>query len=310
MKILLTGASGFLGKNFLKFSPKEMQITGLYSKSGDIVKFVEENSLNNVTLHRCDLTNKDDVIKLFNKIGNKFDYCVYLAGNVDVSLSIKDPLKDLDINAAALINFLSSVKSIGRFIYMSTAGVYDGNQGKVTVKTNLHPTIPYCISKLACEYYIKFFKKIGAIGNYVIIRFSGAFGPYSKEFKFIAKVVEDIYIKNKKVIEVYGDGKNKINVVYSKDLVDALTTCLKSKKSDITVNLGHNNMTIKEAVEKIAKILDKKVLVKTSPKRKDQKYIHFEYDSDFNEVFGFKPRHSFEAGLRELAKFYKNKNER
>jgi len=303
MKVLLTGASGFLGKNFLKFSTKEMQIIGLYNQSDDIEKFVEENKLENVTLQKCDLTNKEEVDGVLKKIGNKFDYCLYLAGNVDVSLSIRNPIGDMNMNAAALINFLSSMGRIGRFAYISTAGVYDGNKGNVSVKTSLHPTIPYCISKLACEHYVKFFKNAGTIGNYAIIRFSGAFGPYSKKSKFIAKVVEDIYIKNLSKIEIYGDGTNKINLMYSRDFVNALAVCLKSHKSDITVNLGQSNMTVKETIEKIAKILGKKVSIKTSALRKDQKYIHFEYDSDFNEAFGFKPNYSFEAGIREFAHF-------
>jgi len=261
MKVLLTGASGFLGKNFLKFSPKEMQIIGLYNKSDDIEKFVKENNLKNVALCKCDLTSRKEIDKAIKRIGSEFDYCVYLAGNVDVSLSIRDPMEDMNMNAVAVVNFLSSIKRIGKFVYMSTAGVYDGNKGKVSVKTSLHPTIPYCISKLACERYVEFFKNAGTIDNYVIIRFSGAFGPYSKGSKFIAKAVEDIGIKNKGKTEIYGDGKNKINIMYSRDLVDALAVCLKSRKGNITVNLGQNDMTIIGAVEKIAIFLGKKVSI-------------------------------------------------
>src|SRR3989338_7443426 len=149
MKVLLTGASGFLGKNFLEFSQKEIQIVGLYNKSDDIVRFVKENNINNAILHKCDLTNREEVTDVLKKIGKNFEYCVYLSGNVDVSLSMKNPEEDMDMNAAALINLLSSVNKIKKFIYMSTAGVYDGNEGKVSVKTSLHPTIPYFISKLA-----------------------------------------------------------------------------------------------------------------------------------------------------------------
>ena len=97
--------------------------------------------------------------------------------------------------------------------------------------------------------------------------------------------------------------------MFSRAFVNAWAICLKSHKSNVTVNLGQSNMTIKDAIEKIAGILGKRVSIKTSALRKDQKYIHFEYDSDFNEAFDFKPKYSFEAGIKELADFLREKNE-
>ena len=53
MKLLLTGASGFIGKNFLEFAPKDIEIIGLYNKSTDIEKFVEEKNLKNYIKKIC-----------------------------------------------------------------------------------------------------------------------------------------------------------------------------------------------------------------------------------------------------------------
>ena len=77
MKLLLTGASGFIGKNFLEFAPKDIEIIGLYNKSTDIERFVEEKNLKNVELHKCDLTDKRETEKLFDKIGKNFEYCLF-----------------------------------------------------------------------------------------------------------------------------------------------------------------------------------------------------------------------------------------
>lgn len=300
MEILLTGASGFIGKNFLELAPGNVKITAIFNSSNDIEKFIKEKKLNNVKLYKCDFTKKQEVETLFKKIGSDFDYCIYLAGNVDVPLSISNPLKDLEINVVALINFLKSCSSIKRFIYMSSAAVYDGNKGAVTTKTNLNPTIPYCISKLMCEQYVKFFFYSGKIKEYVIIRFSGAYGQYSKELKFMSKLVSDI-TQNKRTIEIYGDGKNLINVMYAKDAVKALLKAVNSKKSNIICNLGQENMKIKEAVERTAKALGKKIEIKYTPKIQEQKYITFIYESDFNSVFDFWPDYSFEQGIVEVA---------
>ena len=307
MKVLLTGASGFIGKNFLELAPKDIEIIGIYNSSKDIENFIKEKNLNNVKLYKCDLTNENEVKKLFENIGNDFDYCIFLAGNVDVPLSKSNPEKDFKITVGSLINTLKNCK-FNRFIYMSTAGVYDGIKGKVDVNVKLNPTVPYCISKLKAEENVKFYASKGNIKQYVILRFGGAFGKYSKKSKFMTKLVEDVYVNGKKTIEIYGDGTNLINVMYVKDTIKALLTALKSDKSNVTCNLALENMTITETVNRVAKVFNKKINIKDVPKLKEQKYITFTYDSDFNEKFDFKPDYSFEHGIKEFGEILKNES--
>jgi len=306
MKLLLTGASGFIGKNFLELAPKDIEIIGIYNSSKDIENFVKGNKLDNVKLYKCDFTKKNEVEKLFKKIGKDFKYCIYLVGNVNIPLSITNPQKDLDITVNGLINFLQSCNKIDRLIFMSTAGVYDGIKGPVTTDAKLNPKIPYCISKLTAEQYVKFYSSIGKINEYVILRFGGAFGKYSRKSKFMAKLVDEIHIQNKDNIEIYGDGTNIINVMYVKDAVKALITCLNSEKSNIISNLGQDNMTITETVNKVAKAFDKEVEIKYTPKIKEQKYITFKIEVDFNKIFNFKPDYSFEEGIKEFGQSLKN----
>jgi nucleoside-diphosphate-sugar epimerase len=307
MKLLLTGASGFIGKNFLELAPKDIEIIGLYNKSTDIEKFVEEKNLKNVELHKCDLTDKRETEKLFDKIGKNFEYCLFLAGNVNVPLSKSNPDKDLDMTAGSLINVLQSCNKITRLVYLSTAGVYDGLKGEVTPDAKLNPTVPYCISKLMAEQYVKFYSSIGKISQYAILRFGGAFGKYSEK-KFMTKLVDDVCIQNKKTIEIYGDGTNIINVMYVKDAIKALIACIKSTKSNITCNLGQENLTVTETVERVAKIFNKDVNIKYIPKLKEQKYITFRIKIDFNDIFDFKPDYSFDKGIKEFGHLMKNES--
>ncbi|MEK6984244.1 MAG: NAD(P)-dependent oxidoreductase [Nanoarchaeota archaeon] len=300
MRLLLTGASGFIGKNFLELAPKSTEIFGIYSKSKGIENFVKEKKLRNVKLYKCDLTIKDEVEKLFAKIGKNFESCIYLAGNVNVPVSITNPAEDLNANAVGIINFFQCCERIGKFIYMSSAAVYDGNKGRVTAKTRLDPIIPYCISKLATEQYIKFYSYSEKIKSYAILRLGGAYGRYSEK-KFVSKLVEDV-LQDKKVIEVYGDGTNIVNVMYVKDVIKALFVCLKSKKSNVVCNLGQENMTITELVQRTAKVFNKKISIKYTPRRKDQKYITFSIEVDFNKLFDFKPDYSFEEGIKEFGR--------
>lgn len=305
MKVLVTGVSGFIGRNFIEFAPKDLEIIGIYNKSGDIEKFVKDRKLKNVRLYKCDLTDKVQVQRLFNKIGKNFDNCIYLAANVNVPLSINDPVEDLKITCQGLINFLQSCGKIDKFSLMSSATVYEGNHGIVTTSTKLNPLVPYSISKLMAEHYVRFFQSSGKIGSYIILRFGGAYGKYSEK-KFVSQLVRQSAIQNKEIIEIYGDGTNIVNLMYVKDTVKALLVCLNSKKTNMICNFGQDNMTITQLINKIAKIFSKNVEIRYTPRRKDQKYIEFSLDVDFNRIFDFKPGYSFEEGIREFAESMKN----
>jgi|SRR3989338_3067318 len=306
MKVLLTGASGFIGRNFMEFAPNDLEITGIYNRSEDAVNFVKEKKLSNVRLYKCDLTEAKEVESLFKNIGKEFDCCLYLAANINVPLSITNPAEDIKITVIGIINFLQHCSRIKRFVLMSTAGVYDGNKGHVAVDAKLNPKVPYCISKLAAEQYVRFFSSTGKIEQYVILRFGGAYGKYSKGSKFMSKLVNEICVENKESIEIYGDGTNIINVMYAKDAVNGLVACLKSEKSNIICNFGQENMTVTEAVQRVAKVFGKKILINYTPKLNTQKYITFEPQIDFDMIFNFKPQYSFEDGIMEFGESLKN----
>ena len=210
MKLLVVGISGFMGRNVLEYAPKDVEITGVYNRSEDIVAFAKKVRKNTI-LVQCDLTEFSQIKNVAKKIGTSFDCCLYFAGNVDVPLSKKDPVQDLRLNVIALINLLQNI-SIKRFVLLSTAGVYDGLSRKITGKDALNPTVPYCLSKLMAEQYVKYFQSIGKIDEYAILRFGGAFGKHSKREKFASKVIQELGVENKNTIEVYGDGRNIINI--------------------------------------------------------------------------------------------------
>ena len=300
MKVFITGISGFIGKNILEYFPKDIEILGVYNSSTSIKKFVKNKNLSNVKLYKCDLSDNDQVIEMFKKIGNYFDYCIYLSSNVDISKSISDPGLDLKFNSLALINVLMN-SSYDKFIYLSTSGVYDGIKGKVNINTKLDPINPYCISKLASEQYIKFFRSIGRINNYNILRFGGAYGRYS-ENKFITKLIKKIYLEGKNTVEIYGDGKSIIKTMYVKDTILCLLRCLMSKNRDVVCNLGQYSYSLNELIFKISKILDKKIKIEYLPKDKNQKYVYFEEMNDFNKIFNHKYSYDINSGIIEFAK--------
>jgi UDP-glucose 4-epimerase len=299
MRVLITGVSGFIGKNCLEFFPKDIEIIGVYNSSTTINDFVSDKKISNVKLYRCDLTDETQVQKLFLTIGDTFDNCIYLTSNVSIPLSISNPSKDLSINTISLINTLKYA-SFNKFIYMSTAGVYDGLKGKVDTNSKLNPINPYCISKLAAEQYVKYFRSSGRIKNYYILRLGGAYGKYS-ENKFITILVKDILIKNKKKISIYGDGKNIIKTMFVRDIIYSLLKCLKSDVKNVSCNLGQFSLTVEHLVNEVAKIFKKEITISYTPINREQKYIYFEEKNDFNKIFNHNYNYNLRQGMKEFA---------
>ncbi len=249
MDLLLTGASGFLGKNLLAQAPPDWRILALYRNSTTFPQFVSGLGNNNITAAQCDLADAAQVESLFRKFGNDWEACLYLAAQVDIPWSVREPKQDLISNTAPLIHLLESIRA-GRFVYFSSGAVYDGLNGEIQPATPVSPTLPYAISKVACESYVRFFgSRRRSIDQYLLIRFFGAYGPYEAAHKIYSRVIKAFAVEHQSQYKIYGNGQNLIDAMYVDDAVEAIRLILTGSHWNDTLNLaaGHP-MTIEDLV--------------------------------------------------------------
>jgi nucleoside-diphosphate-sugar epimerase len=81
MHVIVTGASGFLGRNFLLRAPRAWQITALYYRTADLPAFIKRHKLMHVRAVRCDLLDAGDVQRL--AAAGRADAVMYFAANGD-----------------------------------------------------------------------------------------------------------------------------------------------------------------------------------------------------------------------------------
>jgi len=299
MKLLLTGASGFVGRNVLLRAPREWEILAIYHQATDLEAFVSRHRLAHVRLVKCNLTDEAEVRAMAAASGGRADAAVYLAANGDPTASASRPRWDLESNTVALINVLQHCP-VGRVVFVSSGAVYDGLVGAVTPSTAVAPRLPYAISKLASEQYVRFFaERQRAVESYANVRFFGAYGPYEPERKITTRWLRAV-MGGQRSFTIRGNGQNLIDFMYVDDAVEALLALATAAGYSGTVDLAsHAPISVNDVVQTMARVLG--VEISVAHQGHTEEFIEFiTVDRTMRERFGFEPKTSFEDGVRRL----------
>lgn len=302
MRVVVTGASGFIGHNVLLRAPREWTVYAVYHSTPGLDAFVAEHGLSNVRPVRCDLLNESDVQSLARTIGAKPEAMLYLAANGDPAASAERPRWDLELNTLALVTCLEHCPA-DHVVYLSSGAVYDGVSGAVSPATPVSPRLPYAIAKLASEQYVRFFaEQRGSVSSYVNVRFFGAYGPYEPARKITTRWLQALADGQREFV-IRGDGKNLIDFMYVDDAVEGFLALLKARGQKLTVDFASGSpVSVNDVVRTMAATLGVEVSVRHEGQVAE--YIQFHtVDAAMRERFGVTPAISFADGLTRLSAF-------
>ncbi len=304
MNLLLTGASGFLGRNLLQHAPNSWRILALYRNGADFPLFVSSLNKRNITTAQCDLDSAEQVTGLFRRFGSEWESCLYLAAKVDIPWSVRKPKQDLLLNTGALLNVLDGLRA-ARFVYFSSGAVYDGLSGEIHPHTPFSPTLPYAISKLASERYVEFYsKRRGSLKKYLIVRFFGAYGPYEAPHKIYTRLIRTFAIEGKNTYTMYGSGRNLIDAMYVEDTVEAIRRILTGDHWNDMINLaGGHPVTIETLIHETGRALG---LPDVSIERDGVAHENNQFwgsTREMRDFFGFEPKIGLPEGISRFRDF-------
>lgn len=304
MRLLLTGAAGFLGRNALLAIPRSWQVVALYRPGNtDFLAFVETHQLHHVQPVACDLTDLYHIEQAVGRVGRSFDTCLALASNTSIPGSLQQPIQDLTTNVIGLLHVLQCC-SFDHLVYFSSGAVYVGLTGLVGPASAVSPTLPYAISKLAAEQYIRAFAHHYQTPKHAtIIRFFGAYGPYEPPRKLYTKLVRQFAFEHNPHFTVIGDGENYIDAMYVDDAMRALMAVLALPPEEgvrcIDLGVGSRE-TINQLVTRAAHAFDLEPRIRHEGSTAE--YIRFVIDPrPFTSAYQFTPTISLEMGLRRFA---------
>ena len=228
--ILITGGSGFLGRNLAK-KLKNKNIF-IYDKvqPNYKCKFIKGSILNSSKINENLKTYKIDTI-------------IHLAASLGVSNTEKKPSEVIDINFLGTLNILKAITNtkVKKFIFASSSEVYGDNKKKMIENLDLKPKSLYGHTKILGENLVKTYSNLLGF-DYLIFRFFNVCGYGQREDFVISKFFKDI--KEKKEITVYGSGIQKRSFCHVKDACNAIVLTINKKIKNQIFNIGNNKERI------------------------------------------------------------------
>lgn len=315
--ILVTGAAGFIGANFVeyfvnKYPQYNIVVLDKLTYAGNI------NNLNKVkdriTFVKDDICDFEKVLNIFNKY--KINGVIHFAAESHVDNSIKNPFIFTQTNVIGTHVLLESAKqawgegSNNKFVHVSTDEVYGSlkENGYFTEKSPIKPSSPYSASKASSDLIALAYKETYKM-NINVTNCSNNYGPYQHNEKLIPHMIK-LALENKK-LPVYGTGKNIRDWLYVEDHCQAIDLVYHKGKSGERYNIGgHNEKRNIDIVKLILKRLNKpESLIEFVEDRKGHDYRYAIDPTKIKDELGWYPMTKFEDGIIKTIEWYlENRN--
>lgn len=330
MKILVTGAAGFVGYHLSnKLMESDIEVIGLDNINDyydpqlkrDRLADLKENDL--FSFHKIDLKDKNDVDALFES--EKPTHVIHLAAQAGVRYSIENPYAYVDSNLTGFMNILEACRHnpVEHLLYASSSSVYGGNKvAPFSTNHNVdHPVSLYAATKKSNELMAHTYSHLYGIPT-TGLRFFTVYGPYGRPdmayFSFTKAILAGESIK------VFNHGEMERDFTYIDDIVEGIEKLVDrapkpnpewdESTDDVSesfapykiYNIGNNNpvklMRFIKALESALGMEAEKEYMEMQPGDVKRTYADM---TDLEEDINFKPSTSIEDGLEKFVSWYR-----
>ncbi len=312
MRILITGAAGFIGSNLadallnmgkLPGTPRliGLKITGIDDLSYGVLEQIPAG----VEFHRLDIRSRE-IYGLFNGI----DYVFHLAAKNCISDCQTDPVGTMDINVNGTANVFAASRlgGVKKVIYAESSAVYEGSPVFPTPESEAKPESFYAISKYCLQMIAGAYKRHFGL-NSTALRYFNVYGPRQDYRRSIPPVMSAFIINllRGESPKIYGTGKKMRDFVHVNDVNDFHIMCMLDKRTDNQCfNIGGG---VNYSINDIYGIIRNLLRIETEPV-----YLHdlpgeaFSTLADITKArgLGWNPKVRIEDGLRGMIEYVKN----
>lgn len=328
MVILVTGAAGFIGSNYVlkKICDSSFRIIGLdkLTYSGNLQNLSQILQNPNFTFIQGDINDHLLISKILSE--HSPNAIIHFAAESHVDRSIHGPEAFVETNVVGTFRLLEAVRKYWyqlnladqnqfRFLHVSTDEVYGSlgpHDSGFTETTRYSPNSPYSASKAASDHFVRAYHKTYGLPT-LITNCSNNYGPYQFPEKLIPLMI--LNALEGKPLPIYGDGQQIRDWLHVSDHCDGIDTVLNSGVVGQTYNIGGGcEMANLDVVKAVCTYLDEKTgALPGGPRTSLMRYVadrpghdrRYAVDSSkIQKTLGWAPKRSFYEGLRETIDWY------
>lgn len=317
MNILVTGGAGFIGSHVVDaYIAQGHNVTVLDNLSTGYREFLNPRA----RFYQIDIADRDAVRSVFAR--ERFDLVNHHAAQVDVRVSVADPLRDARTNIMGLLTLLEACRdfSVKKFIFISSGGVIYGESEALPISENApkKPISPYGVAKLASEFYLFSARQTWGL-EYIALRYANVYGPRQTP-KSEATVISTFAraLARGESVTIFGDGEQTRDFVFVQDVVSANLLATErlsainraltvSSIDDLAFNVGTGCETsVNQLLKIFAQTLQKKCDARYAPERPGELRRNALDIAKAKHVLGFAPKVFLADGLRETMEWVRS----
>ena len=330
MKILVTGAAGFIGMHTSQLLlARGDQVVGLDNLNDYYEVALKHNRLARLTPHenfrfvKMDVADRDGMAKLFAE--EKFDRVIHLAAQAGVRYSLINPHAYVDSNLVGFMNILEGCRhsQVEHLVYASSSSVYGGNTRMPFSEHDSvdHPVSMYAATKKANELMAHTYSHLFGLPT-TGLRFFTVYGPWGRPdmalFLFTKAILEG------RPIDVFNHGKMKRDFTFVDDIVEGVIRTLdRVAEADAAYNadspdpgtsnvpyrvfnIGNNNpVELLRMIEVLEGCLGRRAEKNLLPIQPGDVPATYADVDDLSRDVGFAPATALETGIARFVEWYR-----
>ena len=303
MNILVTGGAGYIGSATAEALIKAGHAVTIYDS---LITGHKQAVPSDATLVQADLSDSHALIETLTR--EKFDAVMHFAAFIEAGESMKDPGRFFQNNFANSLALIENATRAGvkRFVFSSTAAIFQSNDEPITEDAPLGPTNVYGHTKLMTEQALEWYRQIHGL-HYAALRYFNACGAlpgrgeaHQPESHLIPRVLQ-IALGQAKSATIFGtdyptpDGTCIRDYIHIADLVSAHILALGTldSKDKMTYNIGSGNgFSVREVIEAARQVTGHAIPVVEAPRRPGDSARLVASPKKIVSELGWKPEHT------------------
>lgn len=310
MKVLVTGAAGFIGSHLAeRLAARGDTVVGVdnfndYYDPARKRRNVEAICrYEKVTVLEADIRNRQRMFELFEE--HRFDAVAHIAAMAGVRNSVSNPALYTEVNLVATQGLMDAAREARteNFVFASTSSIYGDTESVPFRETDpcAEPPQPYAAAKRAAELLGYTYHKLYGL-SFTATRFFTVYGPRGRPDMMPGLLAESLYYS--KTIPLY-EGDMRRDWTFIDDIVSGVVLALDKPLGYEIVNIGRGEpQPLAEFIAEMERVADRKATFKSQPKLPADVYVTYADISKARKLLGFEPTVSVREGTERFWRWY------